>query len=577
MQRSDLTPTVRSEGTPRRPSSRALREMRRAACLVLSLAICGSASAQSNARQLADANKAAMEQYNNLDIEAAKIGLEKAIKSAEQNGLRGPALARSYSNLAVVLVGGLGDEKGATTAFQKALAEDPTVEPDPIVATPEVMQAFNAAKQSAPAQAVVDEEAPAPARRRTGPAQGNLAHTPATEQLAQTAVPVFVAKVEGLFIDRIKIAYRSTGMPKPRSASMTETDEGYTFLIPCTDVFEPEVEYFLVAMDSGGKVIGNFGSADAPVAVPIVSVRTREAPSLPGEAPPSQCTASEEECPPGMPGCVQHGNGGLGDTCSADSDCGSGLVCEDDYCAIGERTESTATAPRSRAKRKFYLDVSVGVGLTAVGQGRAADRQIKKPELNQVRDQSVGADGMLDSQVARTKLAARGWDCDPSVIEAAGAQQLSVQSCAVAVDPGGVVAVPVFHVAGGYYITPSFAVALTGRFQIGHGEGPLAGITVGARGEYYVTQPKDEGFKFGFLGGLSIGQMQARPPAKGSRQGPYATNANIGGVGMVINLGARMAYMITPGFGLNVVPMLNFGLPNSLFAFDLTAGLSTAF
>jgi hypothetical protein len=547
--------------------------MRRAACLVLSLTVCGTASAQSNPRQLADANKSAMEQYNNLDIDAAKATLDKSIKNAEKNGIRGPALARTYSNLAVVLVGGLGDKPGATTAFQKALSEDPTVEPDPIVATPEVMQAFNAAKRSAPAAAVAEEDVPAPRKRSSEPASGNLEHTPVAEQLKQTAVPVFVAKSD-LEIDKIKIAYRSTGMSKPRSAAMTETEDGYTFLIPCADVFEPEVEYFIVAVDGDGNEVGRFGTADAPVAVPIVASRTGEAPSLPGEAPPTQCASSDDECPPGMPGCESGGNAGLGESCSEDSDCGSGMVCEDDYCSMGDRDDEQEERSSSRGKggkKKFYVDLGIGVAMTAVGEGRNADRKISEETLTEVaRDATMN--GMISRESAIQLLAARGWDCDPLVTDV-----LTTRNCAVAVNPGGIVPVPVINFAAGYFVTPKLALALTGRFQLGRGEGPMAGITVGGRGEYYLTQPSDKGLKFALVGGASVGQIQARPPAEGSRQGPFATNANVDGVGFILNAGARAAYMFTPNLGINITPIMNFGLPNFLFSLDLVAGVSTAF
>jgi hypothetical protein len=565
--------------------------MRSAACLFVSLGIGAGvwsaqlAHAQSNPRQLADANKSAMEQYNGLDIEGAKAGLEKAAKNAEKNGIRGPALARTYSNLAVVLIGGNGDQKGAVAAFARALAEDPKVEPDPIIATPEVMQAFNAARKVVPPPAEDTEEEAAPIQKPSktaAPPEGNLDHTAAPEQLSQTAVPVFVAKSDSLEIAKIKIAYRSTGMSKPRQATLSETDDGYTYLIPCTDVFEPAVEYFLVAVDGDGKTVGNFGSAAAPVSVPVVSVRSEPAPSLPGEAPPSQCS-TDEECPPGMPGCASRGGAGLGETCSTDSDCGSGMVCEDDFCSIGERQsddkveESSSGTGKRFSKKRMYVDLGIGIGLTAVSSGRATDRNVSLSLLNEVAPQSFPG-GVFSKERAEQQLASRGWDCTAGVIEdAQGGQRLSAANCAVAVNPGGIVPVPVINFAAGYFLTPKLAAALTGRFQIGRGEGPLAGILVGARGEYYLTQPSDKGLKLGLLAGFGIGQMQARPPAKGTRQGPYATNADVGGVGFVLNLGARAAYMLTPGIGLNVTPTLNLGMPNFLFALDLSAGVSATF
>ena len=604
MQRSNqLSPLVHGLGSPRRVRSKravlarvsgerrsrstALRGLCSsvgAALLAGSLAgvmaIGGVAQAQSNPQQLAEANRGAMEAYNNLDIEAAKAQLEKAAKGAEKNGIRGPALARTYSNLAVVLVGGLGDKAGATAAFTRALKEDPKVEPDPIVATPEVMSAYNTAKASiksgAAAEPVVEAAAvaaAAPPRDSSEPIEGNLEHTPAAEHLSQTAIPIFVKKSAELELASVKVFYRSTGMKKPKSAEMSETDDGYTYLIPCTDVFEPVVEYFIVAKDADDKTVGNSGTSEAPIAVPVVSVRTEAAPSLPGQVAPSQCS-SDDECPPGMPGCG--GSAGLGDTCSSDSDCSKGLVCDDDFCSSGEREEEEEEEQSSGGRKnykKFYVEAAFGVGMTAVGSGRAPDRSAGAV-LDEVAEMSRNPDNTLDLEKADTLLQARGFDCEVSQDDML---RLQVDECAVAVNPGGIVAVPVLNLVAGYYLNPKLAVALTGRFQIGRGEGPLAGILLGGRAEYLLTKPAEKGLRIGVLAGLGIGQMQARPPAKGSTQGPYATNANVGGVGMALNLGAKAGYRFTKNIGVNVTPTMNFGLPNFLFALDLTAGAEFAF
>ena len=50
--------------------------------LILAFVLCSSsiiAEAQANPRQLAEANRAAMDAYNNLEIEVAKETLERAI------------------------------------------------------------------------------------------------------------------------------------------------------------------------------------------------------------------------------------------------------------------------------------------------------------------------------------------------------------------------------------------------------------------------------------------------------------------------------------------------------------------
>ncbi|MDB4977471.1 MAG: hypothetical protein JWN48_5812 [Myxococcaceae bacterium] len=535
----------------------------------------GVAHAQSTPQQLAEANKRAMEDYNNLDVERSKAALEKAAKNAEKNGIRGPALARTYSNLAVVLIGGMGDQKGAISAFARALKEDPKLEPDPIVATPEVVQAYNTAKSNNAKGVAVEQEEQeeAPAERvQQGPVEGNLDHTPAAEQLAQTAIPIFVKKSDDLNIASVKVFYRSLGMKKPQSKPLTETDDGYTYLIPCTDVFEPKVEYFIVATDSEGKPVGNAGTSEAPIAVPVVSERTTEAPSLPGQVPPTQCK-SDDECPPGSPGCG--GAAGMGDSCSADSDCQSGLICDDDFCVSGKREGQDEEEEESSSSRKsigsgLFVTADIGVTMVAVGSGKAPDRSARGV-LDPVRMQATTPNG-LDLAVARRALQARGYDCTATAV-GANMDGLQLTNCAVAVHPGGIVALPVLNVGLGYHVTPALAAAVTGRIQLGHGEGKLAGIQLGLRGEYTLTKPFDKGFLFTGLGGFGVGQIQARPHvSKGKDQGPYATNAKLGGVGFSIDVGAKAGYRISKSFALNVTPLMHFGLPNFLFALDLMAG-----
>ena len=547
----------------------------------------GRAHAQASAQQLAEANRAAMDAYNNLDVEGAKSMLERAATAAERSGVRGPALARTYANLAVVLVGS-GDKSGAVAQFKRALQEDPKVEPDPLVATPEVTAAYDEARAgaSAPPRTRRPNAAPAP----VAPPEGNLDHAPVAEQLAQTAVPVFVKKTSELSGARLKIFYRSLGMPKPRSAEMQETDDGFTYLIPCGDVFEPVVEYFIVAFDASGAQLGNSGTPAAPVKVPVVTERTQAAPSLPGQVPPTQCSAAADEAAAdgatksSEPApAAQRDAAGLGETCSRSSDCAEGLSCNDNFCVADAAREPIARS----AGRRFFLEVDFGVGATYVGKGRAPDHS--PPLATRDRVASVATvDGELDSSAAAEGLRREGWDCQAQAIsrpDAASGEELDVlrvSQCSVAVKPGGFVAVPVINLAAGYYIVPRFAVALTGRIQFARGQGVLAGVLLGGRGELVLTQPVETGFRMSLVGGLSVGQMQARPPSDGTRRGPFATNASLGPqgvaqIGAAVTAGVRTTYRFMPGLGFSFMPALHGGLPNAVWDLDVIAGAEVAF
>jgi hypothetical protein len=530
---------------------------------LLLLAFAAEGSAQVSNQKLAEINRVAMEAYNNLDIETAKTMLEEAVRNAEKAGTHGAAMARTYSNLGVVVVGGLGDGPSGVDAFTKALREDSNVEPDPIVATPEIMVAYAAAKKKVGSGGRASESV-SPSRSSGGSVEGNLSHEPAGEQLSQTAVPVFVSKA-GLQATNVKIFYRSLGMSKPKSAKMSASSEGWSYLIPCTDVFEPSVEYFIVAEDDDGDQVGNAGTPEHPVSVPIVSTRTQEAPSLPGQEPPTQCGAAgtTEECPPGLPGCST-GTAQLGDTCRSNSDCGSGLSCVDEFCAMGDSEE-----PRKRNKGgapRWFLDVGVGVGAVYVGEGKTADRA--PPQ--ELVDAALAAQMAANSpQAGKEYLAANGWDCNWQM---SGASYVA-NNCKVAVNSKGFVPVLILNLAVGYYLTPKLALALTGRIQLDQGQGTLAGILLGARVEYLLTQPKPKGLHIGPVLGVGLGSIQAKPPTEKKASTPYATSAPAGAVGVGINLALRIGYRFNRYVGLQILPGITMGLPRFLMALDATGGL----
>lgn len=535
---------------------------------LLLLALPAAVSAQLSNQKLAEINRVAMEAYNNLDIETARSTLEEAVRKAESSGTHGAALARTYANLGVVVVGGLGDSGAGVDAFVHALKEDPNVEPDPIVATPEIMVAFTTAKKKAGSGGSRASSGGSRSGGSSGSVEGNLGHEPAAEQLSQTAVPVFVSK-GSVDASKVRIFYRSLGMSKPKSADMKAVEGGWAYLIPCTDVFEPTVEYFIVAEDDDGDQVGNAGTPERPVAVPIVSTRTQEAPSLPGQEPPTQCGAAGtiEECPPGLPGCST-GTAQLGDTCRSNSDCASGLRCEDDFCAISDGSERSSSSDNSGAP-KWFLDVGLGVGNTIIVSGMTADRA---PSQALVMGASAAQGTSGDLSIGKNYLFNKGYDCawTPQT-RPDGSPGIVASNCKVAVRDKGITPVFILNFAVGRYLTPRWGLGLWSRVQIGSGRGSLAGITIGARGEYLMTKPAVSGFHIGAILGAGIGTVQAHPP--GAKDTPYATSAPGKGVGGVFTLGLRAGYRFNKYVGLTLLPAITMGVPRVVTSIDITGGL----
>jgi len=521
------------------------------------------ALAQANPQQLAEANRVAMDAYNNLDIEAAKKTLEDAAKGAEKSGVKGPPLARTYANLGVVYVGGLSDNAAGLDAFVKALEQDPTVEPDPLVSTPEIQQVYLLAKRKvgggtgpAPTPVVT------PPARAPGPVEGNLIHTPAAEQLSQTGVPVYAEAPPDLEVATMEVSYRSLGMSRPKSAPMAEMGSGFGFLIPCTDVFEPNVEYFIVAKDSDGKQIGNAGTPQAPISVPIVAQRSQPAASLPGQAPPSQCSGGDE-CPPGMPGCG--GKKGLGDTCSTDNDCGEGLVCADDFCATGEREE--ADEPGDGRAPRFFLDFGGSIGWAYIGDSAQADTSVPAALI-------MGAKPGATDEELKALARRAGWECaSRQVPNEQGQTVTQLHDCTVAVQQPGFVPNFALQFTGGYYFTSKAYVGVMARAQLDSGEGTLAGILLGARIGYLITKPVEKGFVASLFAGAGVGQIQVQPPAQpGGKAGPWV----VSGLGDV-QLGTSLGYRFMRNVGINVQPQAHFLLPTFLFDLDLVGALEISF
>jgi hypothetical protein len=104
------------------------------------------ASAQQSADQVVlDLNHGAMDAYNNMDINRAGSMLEQALQIAMQNGVARPLLAQTNMNLAVVYVGGLGDNDGGVRYFADALCADPNAQLDPLTSTPDIQSVFQVA------------------------------------------------------------------------------------------------------------------------------------------------------------------------------------------------------------------------------------------------------------------------------------------------------------------------------------------------------------------------------------------------------------------------------------------------
>jgi len=101
------------------------------------------AFAQSADDRVAELNGAAMEAYNEMDVETARLRLEEAQAIGGQSP---QAQKRTYMNLAIVHIDGLASNGPGGEYMLTALCLDPSMELDPITSTPNIMAAHSWAK-----------------------------------------------------------------------------------------------------------------------------------------------------------------------------------------------------------------------------------------------------------------------------------------------------------------------------------------------------------------------------------------------------------------------------------------------
>lgn len=595
-----------------------------AALCVLSCVAPLHARAQQTAEQAVEAlNREAMEAYNALDINKAGSMLEEALRIAYEQGVAPGLLARSHVNLGVVLIGGLGDQDAGLDSFVQAVCIDPNVQLDPLTSTPEIQSVFDVAIARArggacPTGAAGPGIAPEQAALPPPPDQVFAHHSP-PEQLSQTPLPLYVELNPLANADKIYLYYRGVGMQDWKRVPMFRYQSGFAYQISCTDVWEPKVSYYIEAQDESGRVVGNVGTTAQPIEVPIVAARTQPPPALPGASAPESCAA--RECPPGMQGCEQPGTLAIGEQCSSDAQCQSGLECDDDECrligaggtAVPEYDPETGGFELDEpefddpsAFRPTYVQFGFTVGMAYVQAGMTADRApppnrvfldqfgnfVEDPFAAAANNQTLffaepgtpnearltawvpdanSSDSMgpLEGNCSADEEATGPTQFDPVT-----QQGLLPSRYCVRVKTPGFVPNLALRAAVGHFLTPEIAIAAILRFQFDAGEGTLPNMLIGARGEYMLTSPRSKGLMVSAFGGATFGEIQAQPPADGSTEGAPFVRSGLFGV----HAGATVRYRFSPQLGVFIAPELDLQLPTVLFNFDLTlAGVEAAF
>ncbi len=528
----------------------------------------------------------AMEDYQNLEIDSAVNRLHAALRSCNGDACSPAVAAQVHDSLGIVAVQGQNDAAAGTNEFVEALRLDASTMPDQLLVTPEISHAFQEAQRRVgitPGGGSSSASTPAhPTSHATASAGGthasvgSLLHTPPTEQLENTPLPIFVEN-QNLSPAHVYLYFRGNGMTQFRQIDMRRVADGYGVEVPCGQVIQGSIDYYIQAVDASGNVSASVATEASPDHVDIVSRRTVSAPSLPGQLPPETC---QDECPPGMSGPHCHpaghgratahaarGHAGLGDPCTA-NECGEGLHCDAGACSVGEApggSDSSADEHHDDGTPERYTRFAIDIG-GGIGLGFLSGHPQYAEALNVIDrttgQQVIGANGQPEIVCGLQTPGATQYVCSNSI-------------------QSGFAATGFLSAVARYDVSPRIGIGLGLRYQFDTADTSvrsqtLPNLLVFGRLYYAFTGHgfMPSGFTGSVFAGGGVGQIEPKPALPPSQSGPSAHV--LSGLGN-FDAGGRIEYGLRNGLHFAAELAFNFMAPTFLFDTDLTAYIGLNF
>ncbi len=213
-------------------------------------------------------NKRASEDYDMLEFEGAQRALSEALATLKKAGLdQHPVAAKTNLQLGVVYVAGFKDRYKGFQHFYKALQISPDLELDRGVATPELREVFQSARDS-----VGGRGPKAPNTESGGGDVKGLVHQPIDDAPPGAAINVKASAGRELRAAKLVLHYRPQGREDFLNVPMVKGGDGvYAGEIPATAVAGKSLQYYVEVKDGGGKTVASSGTAASPNIITIAA------------------------------------------------------------------------------------------------------------------------------------------------------------------------------------------------------------------------------------------------------------------------------------------------------------------
>lgn len=264
-----------------------------------------------------DAMRKAQADFADSAFDDAILRLKRAIKACTPARCTATTRAALQRDLGVMQLK-KGKRDTALIAFGEAAKLDPKITLTGPYATPDVRAAWDSLRDEASGVQP----------------SGDFVHTPAAEQAVRTPIPVYVEYEGSAPLTSVVVKYKGAGATEFTKIDLARRGKGWGGLIPCADVTEGTMRYYVQGFDSSGSPIALSGSPKKPHFVPVRAAISGRAPSLPGASPPATCSDTSD-CPPGMAGCgAASSESSGGERCENDAQCATGS-CVRGVCSGG--------------------------------------------------------------------------------------------------------------------------------------------------------------------------------------------------------------------------------------------------
>ena len=314
----------------------------------LLLAMPSSVYAQDRSEDALSLVAAAMDAYSNLEMDKAKSLLDDAM--ALKDTIDDVTLAQVYVGYGVLWAGGYTNTEEAKNSFVTALCLDKDAKVDPLFSTPEIDLSFTeSGNMASPAKC-----------RELGVGTSIIPPCGTFENYADQRrgyeLPFYIDVDTSLldYISRISVKYAYDSRSQFRSLELEPMGEsGYGAMVRCDQgeiatVNPGSAQFYIEGYDAADNLICVHGNREAPMevlmgdGVPIVS--------RPGLSPL---------------GCTDATRKAAGESCSIDSECKTGLVCDVRMfqCQETEEVKPDRAEGMGKGPKKFYVTLTGGVGV----------------------------------------------------------------------------------------------------------------------------------------------------------------------------------------------------------------------